>query len=275
LDAGWPLSDATATFSIRRFWVLAKNFAIDFASFHLATHTVLESQAQVEACSRRLFIKSKKLSHIYTGVNELTFNDLEGDIPQELQNWEGRTGYVLFRGKYNLEAGLEKIVEVLSDHEFKGFAVICTDALPFQIPSSAKLIVIERRLSEDEIKYLYLNAKFSISQLSEKSRLERTIPHKVYESIYFNCPVMSYKTKPIMEIFQSEENFIEISKEFKNYEIVHELNSFFSNPGRLAKLRANLSPELTQQISQKNLSNQLYDLAMSLIRSSTRSSNQH
>jgi hypothetical protein len=273
LDAGWPLSDATGPMRPRRVWTQAKNFIIDFVSFHLATHTVLESLAQVRTCSRKFLVNRNKLSHIYTGVNESIFNEINEEMPHELENWEGRQGYLLFRGKYNLEAGLERIVEILTDETFKGFAVICTNKLPFQIPDSSKVIVIKRHVSENEIKYLYNNAKFAISQLSKRNRLERTVPHKVFESIYFNCPIMSYKTKPILEIFRSEENFLNIPKKFKNYEIIDSLNFLFSNPEHLEKVRVNLSESIAPNFNQENLSNQFNNLAKSLIKRSSRCEN--
>jgi hypothetical protein len=267
LDAGWPLSDATTRGNLLGTLNFFKSFLVDFLAFHLSSKVLLESEIQVRRCARRFLLNDRKLSVVYTGVNERRFENAEAECPPELQDWEGIGGFALFRGKYNYESGLERVVQVLTQG-FCGYAVICTDLLPFEVKTSPNVIVITRPLSISEMKYVYLNSRFTISQLSSHSRLQYTIPHKVYESIYFNSPIVSFGTEAVKEIFGSNENFVEVSTDSSNSQITELLNKTFLSVKKLEEYKAKMVSEIQPRVSQSRLANDFRLQALRCVKSS-------
>jgi len=252
LDAGWPLSDATVRPNLLGKLKQARNLLVDLLAFHSASTVLLESEVQLKRCIKRFKLKKDKLSAIYTGFNEGLFDDLEGVCPPELKDWNGIGNFVLFRGKYNIESGLERINRIFTKG-FNGSAVICTDKISFDYIKSPHLKIISRTLSLAEMKFVYEKSKFTISQLSNHGRLRYTIPHKIFESIYFNSPVASFGTEAIREIFESDKSFIEIPKDASDAEIVDLLNSVIQDLERLEICRTDMKLIVRKKIAQVKL----------------------
>ena len=268
LDAGWPLSDATFRGSIMNHWKFLKSFCIDFLAFQLADRLILESEAQMQRCAKRFLLSKRKLSVVYTGVNERKFEEVVAMCPPELENWSGTGKYVLFRGKYNLESGLERVIEIVTNG-FEGYAVICTNKLPFFTLQNPRVLVITRQLTLSEMKFVYQESKFSLSQLSTHPRLRYTIPHKVFEAIYFNSPLMSFGTEAVKEIFRSEKSFLKIPEGASNNQITELMNWAIRNPDVIAASKARMASDVQPELTQAKLASNFRIQALRCIQSST------
>lgn len=193
LDAGWSLSESTIAHKsgLKSYVHIARDFAIDFLAFKSAARVVLESSQQVEYISKRFLVKREKLDFLYTGLNERAFHSSRS-ISKKIKRNERLQ--VLFRGKFNSEAGIEHIAEatLLLKNEPIDF-IIQTNSMLNDITFSSNTKIISDFISNSEMAALYVKSDVCLGQFSNKSRLKRTIPHKAFESLYFSrCYVTSF-----------------------------------------------------------------------------------
>jgi hypothetical protein len=207
LDAGWPLSDSLESIKIKDHprIILRKMrvYLIDFLSFKSAQLIFVESLVQSEYISKKFLVQKRKLRVLETGVNEKLY---KGQFEAEecpiseicpCSNSEAE-GYVLFRGKPNNEAGLEIIEQVAQD--LKGSSINFVIASPGNTSLDVTSVPVLRNfLSYGQISHLYKHAILCVGQFGEHRRLDRTIPHKAFESSYFGKPFISLPTKAISE----------------------------------------------------------------------------
>ena len=152
-------------------------------------------------------VKRKKIYVLMTGFDEINFNE-PSQKPLELEVSSGTERYstVLFRGSYTSEAGLELLSEVSKKLENRNIQfIVATNQIPKQIVFGKNTILISRRLSNREMKYLYETATVCVGQITNRSRLKNTIPHKAFEAAFFKKPYISSDTQGIRE-FLPENN---------------------------------------------------------------------
>lgn len=191
LDAGWPLSDSTMTSSnfMGKSFRKVKNYLIDFFSFSFSSVVILESYNQANRVHRKFRTSENKTRVIYTGVDETRFEDLQEYQPSEA-NKANSESFIFFRGKYNREAGIELILNFFQNNSHL-FLILAVPDIPENITVSSNVILINRMLSDAEIKWLYLNATSALGQFGETKRQDYSVPHKFYEAAYFGCPYVS------------------------------------------------------------------------------------
>ena len=196
LDAGWALSEASIgpKKAGPRTLRIVKNFVVDFLSFHSANKTILESQQEVDYISKRFLIPKKKLRFVYTGLNESKFqkNQVKDNAFDKMRL------QVLFRGKKNDEAGISNILNatLILENEPIDFIILTNKDLS-EFKSSKNTKIISSYLTNDEITDFYLRSDVCLGQFSEHKRLERTIPHKAFESLYFSRCYLTPRTSPL------------------------------------------------------------------------------
>lgn len=207
LDAGWPLSDSLE--SIRKIehpkkiLKKIKVYLIDFLCFKAAQLIFVESREQSKYISKRFLVRESKLRVLETGVNEKLYECQPRvevcPIPEicPCTNSDAE-GYVLFRGKPNVEAGLEIIEQVAKELKDRSinFVIACPDLASTVLNS---VPVIRSFLPYEQISHLYKYAVLCVGQFGEHRRLDRTIPHKAFESSFFGKPFISLPTKAITE----------------------------------------------------------------------------
>jgi hypothetical protein len=235
LDAGWPLSDSTMTSNKHLSKLLKKihNVLIDFVSFHLASRVILESNVQINKVSSKYILRKEKLKTIYTGVKESRFQELISIQPKEI-NDHSENHFVLFRGKYNMESGVDTLIDIIKNNQNTSFVMAIPD-LPNETKIPSNAIVIKRVLMDSEIKWLYEHAVLALGQFGFTKRQQLTIPHKYFEAAYFGCPYLSpesialdeisirqsyirYQTATSLAKILNEENLEELSrKSQRNY----------------------------------------------------------
>ena len=193
LDAGWPLSDSRK--DVKKFLKIIKtikSWLIDFVAFHKADIVILESQSQIENVSKKWFVEKDKLRSIFTGFNEELYLKSAREIYGINKNVTNLpTNYLLFRGKYTPEAGIENIAGITRQQDFKSHIVIHTNFIPKNIIFGKRTTVILDYISEAEIGELYKNSLAVIGQVSNSARLKRTIPHKAFEAAFFSKPYIT------------------------------------------------------------------------------------
>jgi glycosyltransferase involved in cell wall biosynthesis len=211
LDAGWSLFEGTVIARKRYGFfglVALKTYLIDFISSQIATKVVLESKNQAEYYSRIFLVNRKKIEVLYTGVDEVSLKSLNNQISSPTHFYNSKI--VLFRGKYNKEAGIEVLAAAtkLLTSENLNFWIFCP-GLPEQIEFSKNTYIFRNYIeNQSEITYMYKHAQITIGQMSNHIRLSRTIPHKAFESAYFSKPYVTAGNSGIREIFEDNHEII-------------------------------------------------------------------
>lgn len=202
LDAGWPLSDSNFTrkYSISEKFQASKNYCVDFISFQSCQMAILETNEQIDYVAKKFMVRKVKLVRNFTSFNELQYVECASPIRSELfpakingEKW------ILFRGKWNMESGLDNLLGAVPFLDSGIKLIIATDRQLDFFNGSDKVFIISTRLSESEIKYLYEKSDLTVGQLSSHARVARTIPHKAFEAGYFGRPYLTTGSPAIRE----------------------------------------------------------------------------
>ena len=208
LDAGWSLTESTLIRSsgFRSLVKVPKSYLIDLFAFHFSRKVFLESNEQVDFVARKFGVSRKKLSRLFTGVNEKIFESIWSNLSSRDSHRAGTDGKfnVLFRGKNNQEAGLNCILgaaEILKYEEVQ--FLIVTDFMSKDIYIPPNVQIFTNRLSEVEMVKFYSISDLCLGQISSMPRIERTIPHKAFEALYFSKCYLTLPSNPILEVLPS------------------------------------------------------------------------
>jgi hypothetical protein len=203
LDAGWSLTEAEVARwqGLDSLPKILKCIIIDFIAFKFASKIIVETNQQKIFISSRFLVRKNKIIVLMTGCDEVVFN-VQSNKPLELANSNQTLSFpiVFFRGSYTNEAGFELLSEVskkLEDTDIK--FIISTNRIPKEIIFGKNTILISRRISNNEMKYLYEKATVCIGQITNRPRLKNTIPHKAFEAAYFRKPYVSADALGIRE----------------------------------------------------------------------------
>ena len=211
-DSGWPLIDGLLS---RNYSVLVKLisyvkiYLVDFLAYKFSNLVSVESESQKKNTQRKFFIRKSKVFVSYTGFNEVAISQLDS----KAQGLNKNPNQIIFRGKYNLESGLDFFgkASFFLDPEIR--AVVISPNLPSELKFSPNVEIISRRLSDLELAEYYGNSAISLGQLGNSHRTTRTIPHKFYESIYFEVPYLTRKSAGIKELLPSNDQVIYFENE--------------------------------------------------------------
>jgi len=262
LDAGWSLSESTNTHKsqIKDNFGVLRDWLIDFIAFHSASKVLLESEEQVSYVSRKFLVKSKKLHFIYTGVNEKEFS-FSHSTRGELNNKERLQ--VLFRGKYNSESGLPEIAEatLLLEDEPIDF-LIHTNSNLKELAFSSNTKIISRFIENSEMALLYENSDVCLGQFSNKARLNRTIPHKTFESLFFSKCYVTPRTDPLISLVSGTKSVYFTNGNLPEH--IAEALKIINNDRSLTKtIGRNGKKMYNSTLTQKQLSQKFMDICCS------------
>ncbi|MBI2670088.1 MAG: glycosyltransferase [Candidatus Yanofskybacteria bacterium] len=181
----------------------------DFLSFHCSSLILVESEEQKKFLIKKFFLKEKKLQKAWTGVNDRDFfyNPAIKKSP---------VFSIIFRGGFLPESGIEHVAEaasLLQDENIR-FRIIGTgvmeDALINKLATfnSKNVEFISekiKRVSRPELNIKMQECHISLGQLSDHDRLNRTIPHKAFESMVMKIPYLTARNKAVLELFAENE----------------------------------------------------------------------
>ena len=211
-DSGWPLIDGLLS---RNYSVLVKLisyvkiYLVDFLAYRFSNLVSVESESQKKNTQRKFFLRKSKVFVSYTGFNEAAVSLLDSKAPGLHKNPK----QIIFRGKYNLESGLDFFAKASFFLDPEIHAVVVSTNLPSKLKFSSNVEIISKRLSDLELAEYYRNSAISLGQLGDNHRTSRTIPHKFYESIYFEVPYLTRKSTGIKELLPSDDQVIYFENE--------------------------------------------------------------
>jgi hypothetical protein len=206
-DSGWPLIDGLLS---RKFSLIVKLvsylkiYLVDFLAYKFSNLVLVESKSQKKNIQRKFFVRKSKVFVSYTGFNEAGVDALNSNATELNKNPK----QIMFRGKYNLESGLDFFAKASFFLNPEIRAIVISTNLPSELKFSPNVEIISKRLSDLELAQQYKNSAISLGQLGNSHRTSRTIPHKFYESIYFEVPYLTRKNAGIKELLPSDDQVI-------------------------------------------------------------------
>lgn len=179
---------------------------VDWSAFVSADLVLVETQLQKQFIAKRFGIALERIAVAYTGVDELMFES-------EVNGKKKRQFTVLFRGRIMSEAGVPTIMkaaQLLRDED------IYFDIIGFGWGSSVeearkayenvpkeKIAWTESQLPFPELLARMKRADVSLGQFGDSERLDRTVPHKAYESMLLRIPYITAQARGIEEIMEN------------------------------------------------------------------------
>ena len=240
LDAGWSLTESALIRNNvqRKKYKNIKTYAIDFISTKLSDHIFVESERQKEFFNEKFKTKMWKMSVLYTGFNELEFENIEAAVPYELHKYDLSQYFVIFlRGKTNEEMGLNYLVSVAEKVNDKSVLFIVSTSnggIPAKHPHN--MVFINRYIKKSEMKYLYLKCDLSVGQLGNVPRVQNSIAHKIFESLYFGAPLIIRKSWAVQEILNTNDSAILLEEPLVNC-FLENIEKILRNPEILLKIK--------------------------------------
>lgn len=179
---------------------------LDFLACHLAYVTMLETERQVQYFEKLFKVSAKKLYRALIGVDDKKFF-----YNPQIKKFERFT--VLFRGRLLPEAGGDLVVRAakILERELIDFLMLANG---MELGSVQKIVselcpknlkLVTEYLPDEKLLEIMQKSHLSLGQLSDHPRLQRTIPHKAYESLALCLPYLTARNPGVMELFKEGE----------------------------------------------------------------------
>lgn len=206
-DSGWPLIDGLLSRNyslIVKLFSYIKIYAVDFLAYKFSNLVSVESESQKKNIQRKFIVRKSKVFVSYTGFNETVISLSDFNAIKFNKN----SKQIIFRGKYNLESGLDFFAKASFFLNPEIRSVLISPNLPSELKFSCNVEIISKRLSDLEVAEHYRNSTISLGQLGDNHRTSRTIPHKFYESIFFEVPYLTRESAGIKELLPGNDQVI-------------------------------------------------------------------
>lgn len=177
---------------------------IDWLACIAADIILVETNEQKLFTENRYKLSSDAVEVMYTGVDESRFK-------KNVTVAKEKNFTVLFRGRIMSEAGVPILIEAakILEHQPIQFKVIgfgWGEAIAqaksvyekYKLPN---LTWIQKELPFDELLKHLQSSHVSLGQFGHSKRLDRTIPHKAFESMILGVPYITARSKGIAEIY--------------------------------------------------------------------------
>lgn len=194
-------------------WRIWKSTFIDWLAVTFADVVLLESEAQ-KAYFITKFGNLEKFKVLYTGVDESALYCPPHAKPVG--------NIVLFRGKLTPESGIFHILEaakLLKSRPNITFRIIGSH---YRLGERVKDVIHDKNLTNVELIYEYLpdeilrekmcEARVALGQFESSPRLDRTIPHKVFEAMYMSLPFITAQSPAVAELLQDGESCLFVKR---------------------------------------------------------------
>jgi glycosyltransferase involved in cell wall biosynthesis len=174
---------------------------IDTLAVKFADVILVETNAQKEYFIKRFGVVPGKVFRVFTGVDE---SRVKPD--HFIQKREKFTA--VFRGKFLPEAGVKYIVRAAKLLEQQGVDILILgnglleDEVGGQIDTLKPLNLywIHKHLDASKLYQKMQECHVSLGQFEKHERLERTIPHKAFESLALGMPYITGRAQGISEL---------------------------------------------------------------------------
>jgi hypothetical protein len=186
-----------------------KSYVVDFLAYRFSNLVSVESESQKKNTQRKFFVRKSKVFVSYTGFNEAGVSALNFKETELNKNPK----QIIFRGKYNLESGLDFFAKASFFLNPEIRAIVVSTNLPSELKFSPNVEIISKIFSDLELAQQYKSSAISLGQLGDSHRPTRSIPHKFYESIYFEVPYLTRKSAGIKELLPSDDQVIYFENE--------------------------------------------------------------
>lgn len=192
-DLGYPISDIPKLNFLRR--VLLSVF--DYLLIKFSVLVIVESLEQ------KLFVESK-----YNKSVIVYFAYIDFPISLHVSS-RFDFNYFLFRGRLNYESGIltwiSEFIKYKRHGSYKlvilGYGDLETDVNNLIKNNLSDIIFLNSYVAESELISIISNASCLLGQInSNESRLQKTIPHKFFESVYFRKVYLGYIYPPVRTI---------------------------------------------------------------------------
>jgi len=250
-DSGWPLIDGLISRKFskqKKILDYIKLYLIDFAAYKFANLIAFESSVQRRLCTKKFLISNSKTFVSYTGFNESLYRDVISAqsivYPQ--------SNKVIFRGKYNLESGLEILAQASWFLQSNVKLIVVSPNIPKTVKFPPSVEIISRIISDSELFQFYKTSALSIGQLGGGRRIARTIPHKFYEAIYFGVPYLTEFSAAISELITTNDCFV-YSKEWSAKDLANQISNILSNGSTRKAVAESAKTKYSQNFSQVNI----------------------
>src|SRR3989344_804340 len=174
---------------------------IDFVAVHLANLVIVETDHQADFFKKLFKVSGKKIYRSWIGVDENKF--FYDPMVTKFSKFT-----ILFRGALQPETGAEYAVYAAKLLEGEDIKFIMH--VGGQLIDKIKNLIGELKLNNleissellpaEELRRLMQKCHVSLGQLSGHKRLERTIPHKAYESLALKLPYLTAANSGILEL---------------------------------------------------------------------------
>jgi len=250
-DSGWPLIDgliSRKSSRIKKILDYWKLYLIDFAAYKVANLIAFESSMQKRISIKKFLIPNSKTFVSYTGFNE----SLYGEVLSAQSIVAPKSNTVIFRGKYNLESGLEILAQASWYLQADVKLIVISPNIPNTINFSPSVEIISKIISDIDLARYYETSALSLGQLGNSHRIERTIPHKFYEAIYFGVPYLTKFSTAISELITINDCFV-FSKELSPKDLAIQISSILSDEGSRKAVIEGARTKYSQNFSQANI----------------------
>lgn len=207
LDAGWPLSDSSSIRRGKHSLRFFMDLLIDRISMALSDLVILESRIQASSLMKRKFKFRRVPQVIYTGVREDRFSKKTNRSLLSRYQESPEKIKVVFRGKFNDEAGLEFIQRIFAERSHIFELLVCCPDLPENFVKNSSISFITHILSDIEISEILSRSHLAVSQFGDSERIGRSIAHKIFEYAYFGIPTICTMNSATKEVFSINEFF--------------------------------------------------------------------
>lgn len=263
LDAGWPLTDAALSRIFDKWKPIRvfKSLIIDIISFNFSSRVLLESEAQASRVNRKFLVPRKKIQVLFTGFDGNSIPQGEADIP-ELSRLNSEKPIVTFRGSVNPESGLDIIARMSKLPAARTFnLLICTNRNLPREDFSPTTEIISRRLTNLEMATIYRKSSILIGQVSNKRRLNYTIPHKAFEAGFFKKAYVSIDRDAIRELYPRD-NSVEYKSEFTEEVLLTSILKLLGNTDLLKSKAIAISESYEKLSNQEKLAREFILLVL-------------
>ena len=244
--------------AFRRF----KDSIIDWMAVKFADTVLLESEAQKDFFIKR-YGNLEKFKVLYTGVDESIF------YRQYNYKHKSSEKIILFRGRLTPESGIFHILksaELLKERKDIRFRII---GFHYHLGQRVKDTIRKRNLTNVELIYDYVpddilrekmsESSISLGQFESSPRLDRTIPHKTFESMVMRLPFITAYSPAVGELLKDGESCLFVRRA-DPADLAEKILLLADNPELGKKLADNARAVYEKKCSMEVLMVKLFDI---------------